>query len=45
MPEKHSNVVRFALLVSVHSTDIKRPGNSNVVFFFFKSKQFKSFST
>ena len=33
MPEKHSNVVRFALLVSVHSTDIKRPGNSNEVFF------------
>lgn len=30
-----SNVVRFALLVSVPSTDMKRPGNSKVVFFFF----------
>ena len=35
MLEMQSNVVRFALLVSVHNTDIKRPGTSKVVFFFF----------
>ena len=35
MLEMQSSVLRFALLVSVHSTDMKRPGNGKVVFFFF----------
>ena len=35
MLEMQSSVLRFTLLVSVHSTDMKRPGNSKVVFFFF----------
>ena len=46
-PEIYSHIIRFALLALVlmmHSTDIKRPGKSYVVFIK-KSKHFKSFNT